>query len=146
MIFNEIIDIFLKTVFKIIDTEKKIQKYNTNKILYSSEINMIDVIGRNNNTFVSELAVKMQVTKGAISQVIMKLGKKGMIRKRPDPNNKSRYLLSLTKQGKIAFDEHKRLNELFITYLNDILDKFNDDYKNNIFTFLKEVNYIIEKM
>lgn len=67
------------------------------------------------------LADKLGVTKGAVSQIIMKLERKGMIIKEKDVSNQSRLVLRLTPKGETAYVNHEKLHQEFDDFINEIL-------------------------
>lgn len=119
--------IFLRIVIKLFQLDKKTRYYGTDQSLYEAEIHMIKSIKENEGIHVTGLADMLGVTKGAVSQIIMKLERKGMIIKETDPNNLSRLVLRLTQKGNIAYLHHENLHrefeELFISILENATEK-----------------------
>ena len=58
------------------DMEAKIRHYGTDVPIHEAEIHMIKAVKQTGLTHVSGLAKRLGVTKGAVSQIIMKLHKK----------------------------------------------------------------------
>ncbi len=124
----------LRVVWKFFEADKKTRYYGTDKQLFEAEIHMIKSIKENDGIHVTGLAELLGVTKGAVSQIIMKLQKKGMIVKDTDPRNLSRLVLSLTPKGEIAYIHHEKLHEEFDSIVNEVLK---DASKENLL-FLKD--------
>ncbi len=82
-----------------------------------SEIHTIDAIGCDHAILMSELAAKLNVTKGAITQLADKLEKKGAIQRSPHPTDKRAMLLSLTNIGVLAYKEQNEVRSYFYTLL-----------------------------
>jgi DNA-binding MarR family transcriptional regulator len=101
--FNRIINLF-------IILEKKTRDFGTGERLYPSEIHNIEMIGRHTGITGQELSRKSGVTKGAVSQIVKRLEKKGYISRRKQAHNKKEILLFLTEKGNIAFKAHNRLH------------------------------------
>ncbi len=55
------------------ETDKKARNFGTDTVLHLSEIHLIEFIGNNENLSVSEIARRRNVTKGAISQTLIRL-------------------------------------------------------------------------
>lgn len=127
---------FLRLVTKISEIDKKTRKYGTDQDLHNAEIHMIKAIFENKDIHVTALAEMLGVTKGAISQVLLKLQKKGMIIKEPDSKNLSRLLLNVTDKGKIAYLTHEKMHKEFNNTFYDVLSKFNDEEKAVVKKFL----------
>jgi len=76
---KEIIELFIRMVNKYNSIEKVPARHGTRHNLYHSERHMLDKIGDNPGMNVTEFANTVGVTKGAISQVVTKLEKKGVV-------------------------------------------------------------------
>jgi DNA-binding MarR family transcriptional regulator len=93
------------------ELDKIPRKFGTDQILNSSEVHLIELIGENEGRSVTDLAKLQGVTKGAVSQTLKRLEKKGVTLKEEDPANSSRSLVTLTNKGKTAFYAHKHWHE-----------------------------------
>ncbi|WP_300460778.1 MarR family transcriptional regulator [Desulfobacula sp.] len=91
------------------ETEPK--KYGTDTMLTGVEIHLIELVGDNENSSVTDVAKLFGVTKGAISQRFKKLEHKELIKKDADPANSSRTVVTLTSKGKVAYFAHKHWHE-----------------------------------
>ena len=118
---------FKETFLRIINKFKILEKipidHGTGHLLYASEINTLEIIGKSPGINVTELAKRKGVTKGAVSQIVTKLAKKQLITKFKDPENEKVVLLRLDKKGKIAFENHKKFHE---KYDSAIIKKLNE--------------------
>lgn len=92
--------------------------HGTGELLYSSEIHTIAAISEDQRINISELAKKLGVTKGTISQLVSKLEGKGYLKKVKGVNNQKEVLLELTQKGeraKLGHDHfHDELNKKFL--------------------------------
>ncbi|GAA0732671.1 MarR family winged helix-turn-helix transcriptional regulator [Clostridium oceanicum] len=131
---NKISYSLLRVINKFSNIDKKTRYYGTDKQLFSSEIHMIKAIKENEGIHVTGLADKIGVTKGAVSQIIIKLEKKGMIKKEKSLYNQSKLTLKLTDKGHIAYENHEKLHNKFDSLINKILQ---DASTENIL-FIKE--------
>jgi DNA-binding MarR family transcriptional regulator len=118
----------------LIDLGRAFEKYlSVNKMpldfgvgepLYPSEIHMISTVARKGVVNVTELARHLGKTKGAASQMVGKLVKKGLLSKSPDPEKKSRILVAATDKGRVAHEAHMEFHaahdRLFIDYLAEL--------------------------
>ena len=126
----------LRVIGKIFEIDKKTRTYGTDVKLYDAEIHMIKSIKENEGIHVTGLADMLGVTKGAVSQVIMKLEKKGMIIKDADPKNLSRLVLHLSPIGETAYVNHERLHEEFEHLVGSVLDEATEENKAFLKSFL----------
>lgn len=128
--------IFLRVVTKLSELDRKTRHYGTDQPLYEAEIHMIKSIRENEGIHVTGLADMLGVTKGAVSQIIMKLEHKGMIIKDTDPRNLSRLLLRLTSKGETAYLHHEKLHQEFDGLFNAALENATEENKAFLKSFL----------
>jgi len=81
-------------------------------LLYTSEVHLIDVAGRFPEESMSSLAVRLGVTKGAISQTAKKLEKKGYLKRVNREGNNKTLFIQLTESGDKAYDWHRAYHTL----------------------------------
>lgn len=82
----------------------------------------------------TNLAEKLGVTKGAVSQMVNKLKKRDLVIKLKDSENDRDVILLLSKKGKIAFEGHRKFH----------MDMYNDIMRLLENISLKEVNLFKE--
>ena len=143
--FGPIIELFMSLTDKAAQTNKVKTDYGNNILLYRSEIHTIEIIGRTNGIHISEIAREMGVTKGAISQRMKVLKRKGLIEKIADPKNQSRVLVTLTEAGKICFSGHRKYHQKKDKEMFDYLNKLNKKETETIEAFLKKANRFVER-
>lgn len=118
------IEKFMTMTEKIARAGKNPHNYGTDVNIYRSEIHIIKLIGDYADLHVSEIARKFGVTKGAISQSLKKLERKGLVEKYVDQTNNTRLLVRLTNIGRVAYltheEYHKELDEDFFLYLSQL--------------------------
>jgi DNA-binding MarR family transcriptional regulator len=141
----ELRDAFFRIVNKYNDVEKIPLDHGTGELLFTSETNTLEAIGKNPGMNVTGLARQSGLTKGAISQMVGKLVKKELVRKYKADDNEKEVLVELTAKGWTAFHSHERLHarwdapmvkelsgmapdhfagvEVFFETLEDILDE-----------------------
>lgn len=126
----------LRVVWKLFEVDKKTRYYGIDEQLFEAEIHMIKSIKENEGIHVTGLADKLGVTKGAVSQIIMKLERKGMIVKDKDVSNQSRLVLMLTPKGETAYVNHEKFHQEFDNFVNEILKNESEDKKAFLKNFL----------
>ena len=114
---------------------RKPKDYGTGELLFLTEIHLIQAIGKEETPYITKLADLTGVTKGAVSQTLAKLEKKGYVVKVKDPSNNSRLLVELTNKGQIAFYGHEHYHERTDADLMKYLKTLSDDET----PFLEEV-------
>jgi len=105
-ILNDVIEQTMRLINKYNSLEKQLYNFGIDELLTPAEIHTIDCIGRNSGINVTNLAEKLGITKGAVSQMVNKLKKRDLVSKLKDSDNDKEVILLLTKKGKIAFNGH----------------------------------------
>ena len=122
--------------------ERMPRRFGTEEPLSSREIHIIEMSGDSDEMLsVTDLARLLGITKGAVSQNLKKMEKKGLITKISDPENSSRSIVKLTSKGKTAYYAHRHwhetmdggfkayfmeLSEEKVDFLLDFIDKTED--------------------
>lgn len=110
--------------------------FGTGIAMYRREIHTIQAIGRNPEINVTTLAEHMGVTKGAVSQIIKKLSKKGLVRKKRTSGNAKEVILELTELGWVGFHNHERFHM-------DTLDIAREYFGNQLENKLETINNVM---
>jgi len=84
--------------------------FGTGVLMHTKEIHTIQAIGRYSGINVTKLAEQTGVTKGAVSQTLNKLVRKGLVRKTHLPGNNKEVILELTDLGWIGFRNHDKFH------------------------------------
>jgi DNA-binding MarR family transcriptional regulator len=137
---------FLRIVNKVIENQKRPRRYGIAEKLYPAEIHTLMTIGNNERLHVSELARLLGVTRGAVSQMIDKLNKKGLIEKRVDSGNATRILLDLTNKGKIAYYAHEQFHEETDAPLFDYISRLSEKEYAFAKDFLQKLEDMVDRM
>ena len=115
------------------------KKFGTDHDLSHSEIHLIEIIGDNQGLSVTDIATLLGITKGAVSQSLKRLEKKGLTDKIPDPVNLSRSLVELTAKGKTAYWAHRHWHETMDGGFRDYLTTMPKEDVRVIVDFLDRV-------
>ena len=107
---EELLTLLNQLVAKLAAIQQAPREYGTGVPLHGSEIHTIQAIGKSAGINVTQLAEKMGVTKGAVSQMVSRLVGKGMVQKEPARDNAKEVVLELTKLGWIGFRNHARFD------------------------------------
>ena len=131
-----------KTIFK---EKKKIFKFK-GVSLYPSEVHLMLVIKNEIDTNATEIAKQLGLTKGAVSQTLLRLEKKGILIKTKDPFNKNELTLSLTDFGEKAYELCQSSQASFIEAHEDYLAKLDSKQKEVILEFLKHMEKALDDL
>lgn len=131
---------------KIIFLEKRsILKHGELK-LYPSELHLLDVIDRDSGINASEMAARLGVTKGAVSQTLTRLEKKGVLNKTRDPNNKNELTVHFTDLGSDVREQRRKERALLAERFAGCLAEVSDKEKAVIGSFLKDLLIFFDGM
>jgi len=136
---HDIIELMLRACRRMEEKGKEARDYGTGDLLFRSEIHMLEAVKRNKDANASTIADVMEITKGAVSQIIQKLIVKKLLTKYKLDTNKKEIFFKLTAKGELACREHdhyhRKLHASLIGYLNE-LDKKDSEV---IRDFLKRI-------
>lgn len=137
---NKIFETISKLIF--LDRRRKITYQDIN--LYPSEIHLLLFIYHIQDTNITNIAERLGLTKGAISQTISRLHKKGIIIKKTEPSKKNELQIQFTKKGQFFMDHIIEFRKALETkYLNFLETKSNKE-KQIIFDFLDTLISIMQ--
>ncbi|WP_193603771.1 MarR family winged helix-turn-helix transcriptional regulator [Niallia nealsonii] len=97
--------------------ERKPHHFGTAGPLTPSEIHTVEAIGTEGDVLMSELAMRLGITKGAVTQLITRLEAKELVKRSPHPNDSRGILISLTEKGKDAYIAHEEVHFQFYNQL-----------------------------
>ena len=105
-----IVDILMQIVHKATLIDSQPVDLGDGYLLSAADIHLIDMTGRFPGDNISELAIRLGVTKGAVSQMVQKLEIRGYLNRKKGEGNRKNVCLQLTRRGKTAFDWHRSLH------------------------------------
>ena len=103
------------------------------------------LIGDNPEIHGAELARIAGVTRGAISQIVAKLEKKGLVQKAKDSDSSLKMIPVLTNKGKVAYYAHAQYHEKIDSDLYAYVEKLNDQQVMVIENFLREIEKMMDR-
>ena len=125
----------IQVINKILFSEKKRVFKCGEASLHPSEVHLLLMIENDLATNASKIAQQLGLTKGAVSQTLSRLEKKGVIVKSRDPYNKNELTLSLTDLGKEAYQCCQSTKMAFIEAQDQVLAKLNPNEKEAVLSF-----------
>ena len=106
---------------------KQPREYKTGQLLFQSEIHTVSAICNHHRVNATELAQILGITKGAITQVVSKLIKKGLVEKYNRPGNKKEVYFSPTEAGRLASGAHCQYHEKMHGHVMGYLDGLDEE-------------------
>jgi DNA-binding MarR family transcriptional regulator len=138
-------EILLRVLNKFVHNEKKPRRFGVDELLHPSEIHMVMLIGDNPGVHGAELARVAGVTRGAISQILAKLEKKGLVQKMEDPVNTMKKVPVLTNKGKVAYYAHEQHHEEMDADLYTYVNQLTDEQVTVIENFLRKLEKMADR-
>lgn len=127
--FEEMMPVFKnlgKAMAKYSVIDRRAFNFGVGVDLYPAEIHMITVVESLDEAGVTELAEELSITKGAVSQLVAKLVKKGLLIKESNPEHGARVIIRTTTLGSTASKNHLAFHEDhdrdFLKYLSELDD------------------------
>ena len=106
---------------------EKPHKYAADDSLYMREVHFVVEIGSMGAPTMSEVANRMNVTQGAVTQMATRLEKKGYVIRQKDTQDKRVTTISLTEKGKILCEEHIAYDQKEYAVVSEMLKEFSDE-------------------
>ncbi len=120
-IFENTLARFRRVVNKVHRIDKTPKDLGTGEQLFIAEIHTIVMVTEFPRLNVTELAEKLGVTKGAVSQVVGKLEKKGYLKRVKDVSNDRVVRVIPTKKGKtVVKSRHEKFFKPFLDHMGSM--------------------------
>lgn len=97
--------------------------YGTGVPLSVAELHLVEAIGKNETTTATQAAHRMGVTKGAVSQMLPRLERKGIVTRAPSPMDGRVTDITLTDLGRAAFERHAAVHERLLSVFEQAADE-----------------------
>jgi len=136
-IYEEILQKLEKVIVMMESMHTPSLSFGTGVLMHTKEIHTIQAIGRYSGINVTKLAEHTGVTKGAVSQTINKLVRKGLVRKTHAPGNDKDVVLELTNLGQIGFQNHEKFHM-------DTFDIAHKYYGDQLESKLERINLAVD--
>lgn len=108
--------------------------------LHPAEIHLVSAVEEHRGVGVTQLAQEFGVTKGAISQQVAKLVKKGLLSKQAHPGSQAKVVIRTTALGKAASDNHMAFHREHDTAFFEYLGALSDDKYATVTELVEEMN------
>lgn len=143
----------LKTfMHKIYSISNKVQQIRGTDYMLNSGIKIntaalstLKVISQCNGKNMTEIGMEMGVTKGAISQMVLKLEKKGLVQKNRSEHNDKNYFITLTHKGTEALNEYDQMRDMLYHGMSEVLSHYQKEEIEVIWNFLCQTNQLMGK-
>ena len=134
----------LNVMLKLQEAQERLHRYGTDTPLFAAEIHLIKCVKENPNRHMTALAEVLGVTRGAVSQIAMKLEEKGMLVKEKDEGSSLRRILRVTPDGERAYRFHERLHADFDRLVEGLLADAAEGERLFLLNFLGALDAALE--
>jgi len=128
-IYEEILQKLEKVIVRMESMHTPSLSFGTGVLMHTKEIHTVQAIGQHSGINVTKLAEHTGVTKGAVSQILKKLIRKGLVWKTHAPGNDKEVVLELTNLGRIGFQNHEKFH---MDTLNIAREYYGDQLKSKL--------------
>lgn len=109
--------------YRITNNDRAARRFGTPYRLYQSEIHMIEAIGPGEGLAAPELAKKLSITRGGVTQTAAKLIAKALIERYHREGNRKEVFYRLTEMGERAYHRHEAIHAAFRAALTSYLSE-----------------------
>ena len=109
--------------------------------LYRAEVHILEIVGQNPGLTATDIVRRMEVTKGAVSQIITKLKDKGLLRQEVEAANLKLRRLFVTEAGQEVLLAHKKAEEDIVRL---VLEELRGCDEKEVAAFARVVNAVAD--
>ena len=120
------------------------RNFGTGDLLFPSEIHTLCVIGKVPGIRITDLSVRLGVTKGAVSKIVTKMEETGLLEKYQEPGNIKENLIRMTPTGKKAYAGHEEHHNKAFDAIITEMEKLPREKAAFLFRFLGMLEDAIE--
>lgn len=105
----------------------KPRKYTVDDSLYMREVHFLVSLESKDQPTMSEMASQLNVTPGAVTQMVSRLEKKGYVVRSKASDDKRQTTVSLTEKGRVLCTEHIAYDQMKYIDISDTLTEYSDE-------------------
>ena len=121
------LELLTKTLFKFNRVSKMAMDFGVGVAIYPAEIHTVERLCKYGPMSITELAEATGVTKGAMSQMVSKMTRKGLVYRETAPDNQSKQAIIPTELGEKAqkghMEFHMKHDKDFFAYIASLPDE-----------------------
>ena len=110
------------------------------------QIAQVVAVGPGGEPTVSELAARLGVTHGAVSQLAGRLEKKGLVQRTANPKDRRQSIVRLTDAGKELCRRHQAADRRNYGYISQWLDGFSDEEVSLVLRYEARMRDLFESL
>lgn len=138
-------NILYKFVMTYSDYIKAAHDYGTGETINMAEVHTLTAIDETPGITVTEVALEWNRTKGAVSQIIGKLEKRGLIVRKKEGGNAKTVHLYVTEKGKLLSNAHKAYDIKELSWTDEILHRnFSSEEINTFYKVMERYTELMD--
>jgi len=141
---SDLFERWARIMNKMSRSESLPRNFGTGDLLFPSEIHTLCVIGTKPGIRITDLSVRLGVTKGAVSKIAKKMEEKGLIEKYQEYGNDKEIRLRLTSTGKKAYFGHEEYHKKAFGQIQNEMEKLTREQAVFLFRFLSMMEEVID--
>jgi len=141
----DLVNKIFETISKLTSLERRRNIIYKDMKLYPSEIHLLLFIYHIQDKNITQIANHLGLTKGAISQTLSRLFRKGIIVKETEPLQKNQLHIQFTEKGKVLMDHVNEFRNFLETEFISYLESKSNNEKNLISEFLDTMVSVMYK-
>ena len=134
-LMRELMDAKRKTTLIHSQYMAKNREYSPGEHLFMREVHFVMAVGLGEGRTMSELARTLNVTQGAVSQLVARMEKKGFVVRHKCADDKRQTVATLTEKGRLLYQEHTRYDLARYTEILEMLSGYSDEELRRIRDF-----------
>jgi len=128
-----------KRLIQVLSMGKRTPILYGNTELYRAEVHILEIISDTKAITATDIALDLNVTKGAVSQLINKLFRKGLIKKVSKDGNLKSQELSLTPNGKKVIEAHDKREHALLMQIDTTLKRLRPEDVKGFSAIVRQV-------
>ncbi len=144
-IIPELLKAHRETTVATVNFLEKPRKYAEDDALYMREVHFAIEVGSADNLTMGEVAQRLNVTQGAVTQMAMRMEKKGYVKRSKQSTDKRLTTISLTEKGKQLCDSHIEYDKKEHLMISAGLMDFTDEDLLKIIRYEKTMKKLFEE-
>ena len=116
-----------KSAIAQVSFNERLREYAPGEMLFMREAHFIMAVGLEDAPTMSELAHRLDVTQGAVTQIAARLESKGYITRCKAQADRRQTTVALTEKGKLLYRDHIAYDDKQFARVSEWYDEFSDE-------------------
>jgi DNA-binding MarR family transcriptional regulator len=134
------------TIDRVLALEKRRVFEVDGRKVHPSEAHLLLLVDRDPSINLTGIAERLGLTKGAVSQTLTRLERKGLITKERDPARRNELVLGFTENGRKAVRRFRRLETALARRLDRHFRALRESERRIVDGFLRKLGVILEEV